>query len=68
MVNLNKLRGAIARAGHTQTSLYPLMNMCQNTLNAKVNGGSPITCDEADLFCEVLGIKDYNEMVEIFLA
>lgn len=68
MVNKNKLRGAIVRSGHTQTSLSQKLGMSQNALSAKVNGRSPITTEEAKRICQELGIVNDQEKIEIFLA
>lgn len=68
MLNVNKFKGAIARAGHTQESLAKEMDMSPNTLNAKVNGNSRITVDEVVKFCEVLSIDNDSEKIEIFLS
>ena len=68
MVNKNKLRGAIVRSGHTQTSLSQKLGMSRNALSAKVNGRSPITTEEAKRICQELGIVNDQEKIEIFLA
>lgn len=68
MLNVNKFKGAIARAGYTQESLAKEMDMSPNTLNAKVNGNSRITVDEVVKFCEVLSIDNDSEKIEIFLS
>ena len=68
MVDKNKLRGAIVRAGYTQLTFAAKLGMSKNTLNSKVNGRSPITTEEAKLMCRELGIVDAREKEEIFLA
>lgn len=68
MVDVNKLKGAIARAGYSQETLAKEMNMSPNTLNAKVNGKSRITTDEVVEMCNVLSIDSDSEKIEIFLA
>lgn len=68
MVDVNKLKGAIARAGYTQETLAKKMDMSVNTLNAKVNAKAKITTDEALNMCGILGIEDDSEKIEIFLA
>ena len=67
-MNINELKGAIARAGFTQKTLARAIDMPINTLNAKVNGKSKLTVDEAELICEVLSISDSAEKVKIFLS
>ena len=66
-MNVNKLKGAMVRAGHTQSTFAEALNMSKNTLNAKINGRSKITTDEAKAMCEVLCIYDNAEKIEIFL-
>ena len=68
MINTNKIKGAIVRAGFTQTNLAQALNMSVNTLNAKINGKSRITTDEAQDMCRILAINSDAEKVEIFLA
>lgn len=68
MLNVNKLKGAIASAGHTQESLAKAMDMSVNTLNAKVNGNTRITTDEVLKMCEVLSITEDSDKIEIFLT
>lgn len=67
MVNTLKLKGKIAEAGYSQTSLAVAAGMSKNTLNAKVNGKTPFNCDEAEAICNVLGISSNDEKAEIFL-
>lgn len=68
MVDTNKLKGRIAAAGYTQRTLAPAVKMSVNSLNAKINGRRKFDCEEADLLCEVLLIKDNQEKAEIFLG
>lgn len=68
MVDINKLKGAMVRAGFTQATFAKALDVAPNTLNAKVNGRSPITTDEAKAMCRILHIRSDAEKVEIFLA
>lgn len=68
MVDVNKLKGAMVRAGFTQSSLAKALCLSPNTLNAKINGKTIITTDEAQEMCRVLRIRNDAEKVEIFLA
>ena len=68
VVNKNKLKGAIVSAGFTQKTFAEALKMSKNSLNAKVNGNSRITMDEADRMCELLDIKDAAMKADIFLA
>lgn len=73
MVDTNRLKSHMVLEGFNQRTLteefkrrgYKIAN---NTLNAKLNNKSPWTCDDADMFCEVLKIKDPAEKAKIFLA
>ena len=68
MVDTNKLKGAMVRAGFSQISLAKRLGMSKNTLNAKLNGKAKISTDEAKFMCEVLGIETEKEKIEIFLT
>ena len=68
MLNKNRLMGAIARAGFTQRSLANSMGISKNTLNSKINGKGYFDIQQIDLMCEVLGISDDKEKIEIFLS
>lgn len=67
MVNTNLMKGAIAEAGYTQTTLAKEANMSLNSMNAKVNGLSDFTGDEIDCLCDILGIVDPRKICQIFL-
>ena len=73
MVDLKKLRARMYLAGYNQRTLTVACRdkgykISENTMGAKFNGRSTITCDDADMFCDVLGIYDPAEKCEIFLA
>lgn len=65
-MNVKKLKAALVEAGYDQRSLAKEMKMSKNTLNAKLNGKSPITIDEAVLFGEKLSLTK-DRFDEIFL-
>ena len=67
LVNTNKLKGAMKEADYTQEKLASELNMAINTLNAKINGRSPISTDEAIEMCRILKIEACERKVEIFL-
>lgn len=72
MVDVRKLRSRMALMGYTQRSLVAEMNergikMSENTFSAKMNG-KPFDCDDADVICDILGVKSHEEKAEIFLA
>ena len=66
-MNVNKLKGAMVRAGLNQSSFAERLKMSPNTLNAKINGRTIITTEEAKAMCEILSINSNSEKVEIFL-
>lgn len=68
MVDTNKLKGAMVRAGFSQISLAKELGMSKNTLNAKLNGKAKISTDEAKNMCEILCIDTEREKCEIFLV
>lgn len=65
-MNCNKLKGAIVAAGYSQRKLAEVVPMTINTLNAKVNGKSPITIEEAIMLGKKLNLND-EQFDEIFL-
>lgn len=65
-MNCKKLKAAVVEAEYNQRNLAKIMNMSVNTLNAKLNGKSKITVDEAVNFAEVLNLEK-NRFFEIFL-
>lgn len=56
-MNTKKLKAALVESGYNQRVLAKEMNMSTNTLNAKLNGKSAITIDEALLFSEKLNLS-----------
>lgn len=62
-----KLKGRIMAAGYTQKTLAEVLKMNLNTLNRKINGRSQWNLKEIARLCEVLGIADDGEKIEIFL-
>lgn len=65
-MNYDKLKGAIVAAGYSQRKLAEVIPMTINTLNAKVNGKSPITIEEAIMLGKKLNLND-EQFDEIFL-
>lgn len=73
MVDINKLKSRMVLAGYNQRTLTIACRkkgykISENTMNAKFNNRSPLTCDDADMFCDVLEIRDPAEKAKIFLA
>lgn len=67
-MNRNLLLGKIAEAGFSQSSLAEKVGLSKNTMNAKVNGKSSFSIDEACLICDALGILDSETKTNIFLS
>ena len=73
MVDINRLLARVVMAGYDRKALTAECKkkgykISYNTMIAKFNKTSPITCDDADMFCDVLGIDDPVEQAGIFLA
>lgn len=73
MVDINRLKARMVLAGHDQKTLTAACKAkgyktSYNTINAKFNKNSPITCDDAEMFCDVLEIYEPAEKAGIFLA
>ena len=73
MVDIKKLRACMVLAGHDGKTLTAACQengykISYNTVSAKLSGKSPITCDDAEIFCTVLEIHDPAERAAIFLA
>ena len=73
MVDVKKLKARMVLAGHDRKTLTAACNekgykISYNTITAKFNQKSPITCDDAEMLCAVLEIHDPAEKAAIFLA
>ena len=73
MVDIVKLKARMVLLGYNQLTLTEACRekgykISKNTMNAKFNKRSPLTCDDAEMFCDVLKITDPVEKVEIFLS
>ncbi len=73
MVDVNKLRSRMVLMGYTQKSIVAEMRkrgvkITENTFSSKMTGGSKFFCDDADVLCDILGVKDSAEKAEIFLV
>lgn len=73
MVDVNKLRSRMVLMGYTQKSLVAEMNergvkTTENTFSSKMNGRSQFDCDDADVICDILEVKDLAERADIFLV
>jgi transcriptional regulator with XRE-family HTH domain len=67
-MNVNILKGKIVEKGFTQRTLAKKMKMSTNTLNEKLNGKRPFNTDEVRDLCDLLGITNSAEKVDIFLS
>ena len=68
MLNVNKLRGAMAEANVTQKDIAALLKKSENTISNRFNGIGAFDIDEAERICELVGITDNDRKVEIFLS
>ena len=73
MVDTNRLLARVVMAGYDRKTLTAACKkkgykISYNTMIAKFNRTSPITCDDAEMFCDVLDIHDPAEKAGIFLA
>lgn len=63
-----KLKGKIVGAGYTLTSFAKEFGVCRLTLRYKLTGRRPFTVSEIIKFCQITGITDNDEKVELFLT
>lgn len=56
-MNVKKIKAALVETGFTQRSLAKAMNISKNTLNAKINGKTPISIEEAIQLAEILKLN-----------
>lgn len=73
MVDLKKLKALMVLRDYTQETLTAAAKAkgyktSKNTINAKVTGRSKMTCEDADMFIDLLDITDPVERAAIFLA
>lgn len=73
MVDVNRLRSRMVLMGYTQKNLVAEMNArgvktTENTFSSKMNGRSQFDCDDADIICEILKVKNPEDRAAIFLA
>ena len=65
-MNSAKLKTALVESNFSQRKLAKSIEMSVNTLNAKINGKSPITIDEAVILGKKLNLSK-ERFDEIFL-
>lgn len=66
MINTKLLKGKMVANGYTQMQLAGKMNICLNSLSAKINAKKAFTLPEAHRLCKILNITDPQEKCEIF--
>ncbi|MBQ7037745.1 MAG: helix-turn-helix transcriptional regulator [Clostridia bacterium] len=62
-----KLIGIMAEKGFSQRSIAKELGVSVNTINAKLNGRTAFDALEIIKLCEILGITNSDEKIEIFL-
>ena len=67
MLNSKKLLGRMVEKGYSQKSLAKAIGISDNTMTSLIKLRSSFNTDEIDNICDVLGITDNSEKVEIFL-
>ena len=73
MVDVNKLRSRMVLMGYTQKSLVAEMNarglkITKNTLSSKMQNPRKFNCEEADVICDILELKNTVDKADIFLV
>lgn len=68
MLNRNRLLAKLVENGMRQADLADAIGMSSNTLNAKLNGKSCFSIDEAQRVCIILQIRNPVAQAEIFFA
>ena len=72
MVDVKKLKSKMVLMGYTQKSLVAEMKargfkISENTFSSKMKNPRKFNCDDADIICEILEVKNSVEKAEIFL-
>lgn len=62
----NKLKGIMKEKNYSQSKLAELLKISTQSLNAKLNGRSQFTVQEAFKIISILKIESSNDIVEIF--
>ena len=73
MVDVKKLKAQMVLKGYSQKSLVAEMNargfkISVNTFSSKMQNPKKFNCDDADVICDILEIKNSADKSEIFLA
>ena len=67
MVNTRKIKGRLAELDLTQKDIAEALGIQTPTVSQKINNIRPITLDEAEKLCKILGIEP-NEFGTYFFA
>lgn len=62
----NKLKGIMKEKNYSQSKLAEILKISTQSLNAKLNGRSQFTVQEAFEIISILKIESSNDIVEIF--
>lgn len=62
----NKLKGIMKEKNYSQNKLAKILKISTQSLNAKLNGRSQFTVQEAFEIISILKIESSNDIVEIF--
>lgn len=62
----NKLKGIMKEKNYSQSRLAEILEISTQSLNAKLNGRSQFTVQEAFEIISILKIESSNDIVEIF--
>ncbi|MCX0360018.1 helix-turn-helix domain-containing protein [Clostridium perfringens] len=62
----NKLKGLMKEKNYSQSKLAEILKISTQSLNAKLNGRSQFTVQEAFEIISTLKIESSNDIVEIF--
>ena len=68
MMNVRKLKAAIAESGKLKGDLAEALGTSRSTFSAKINGHREFSFKEAEALCQLLGIDSAEEKVKIFFA
>lgn len=62
----NKLKGIMKEKNYSQSKLAEILKISTQSLNAKLNGRTQFTVQEAVEIISILKIESSNDIVEIF--
>ena len=67
LLNVKKLLGRMVEKGYTQRKLAKAIDMSENTMSSRITLKTSFNIDEIERICNVLGIVDNSDKIEIFL-